>query len=58
MLADGSVFTCEEKMDPAYGVIVYNVSKVSERLHSWFRVIEKLHQDVILGFDWLKSVNL
>ena len=30
---------------------------VSEWLHSWFRVIKKLHQDMILGFDWLQSVN-
>ena len=43
MLADGLVFTYEEKVDTAYGVIVYNASKVGEQLHSQIRVIEKLH---------------
>ena len=25
--------------------------------HSWYMVAEKLYQDMILGFDWLQSVN-
>ena len=38
-------------MDIAYGVILYDANKVSEWLHSRFRVVEKLKQDVIVGFD-------
>ena len=30
---------------------------ISEQLYSQFRVVEKLHQDVILAFDWLHSAN-
>ena len=26
-------------------------------MHSWLRVVEKLHQGVILGFNWLQNVN-
>ena len=57
MLTDGLVFTCKEEVDAVCGVILYNANKVSETIQSWFKVIEKLHQDVILGFDWLQSSN-
>ena len=56
-LVDGSVFTCEEEFNAAYGAIEHTANKFSEWLHCQFRVVEKLHQDVILGFDWLQSVN-
>ena len=57
MLSDGSVFTCEEKLDAVYRVIVHNASKISEWMHSWVRVVEKLHQEVILGLNWLQSIK-
>ena len=47
----------EEEVDATYGVISYDANKVSEWLHSQFRVVEKLHQDVIVGFDWFQSIN-
>ena len=52
MLADSLVFIYKEAVDNAFGVISYNVKKVNERMQSWFRVIEKLHQDIIVGFNW------
>ena len=57
MLADGSYFTCEEEVDATYGIIAQNTKQVSEQLNSWFRVVDKLHWDVILGLDWFQSVN-
>ena len=57
-MADSSEFTFEVEVNAAYGIIVKDANKVSEQLHSQFIVIEKLHLDVILGFDWLKSVKL
>ena len=57
ILADSLVLTYEKEVDAAYGIIVHSANKVNEWLHSWFRVEEKLHLDVILGFDWLQSVN-
>ena len=57
MLADGSEFTCEEEVAATYGIILQDAKQVSEWLNSRFRVVEKLHQDVILGFDWLQKVN-
>ena len=53
MLADGLVLACKEEVDATHGAILYDANKVSEWLHSWFKVIERLHQDMILGFDWL-----
>ena len=57
MLADGSEFTCEEEITATYGIILQDAKQVIERLNSQFRVVEKLHQDVILGFNWLQKVN-
>ena len=57
ILADGSLFTCEEEVNAAYGVILQNDNKVYMLLHSQFMVIENLHQDMILGFDCLQSVK-
>ena len=57
MLANGSVFTYEDKVNAAYRVISYDANKVSKQLNSWFRAIEKLHQGVILVFDWFQSIN-
>ena len=57
MLADGSEFTCEEEVAATYGIIFQDTKKASEWQNSWFRVVEKLHQDMILGFDWLQKVN-
>ena len=58
MLIDGLMFACEEEINAAYGIIFQDANQVSEWLHFWFRAVKKLHQDVILGFDWLQSVNL
>ena len=44
-------------MYDSYRVILYDANKVSGWLHSRFRVVKKLHQDVVLGFDGLQSVN-
>ena len=57
MLADFSVFIYKEEVNTAYGIKLQDAIKVCEWLHSQFRVVEKLHHDVILGFDWLQSVN-
>ena len=57
ILDNGLVFTCEVEVDIAHVFTVHNINKVSEQLYYWFRVIEKLHQNVILGFDWFQSVN-
>ena len=57
MLADGSEFTCEEDLNAANRIVAQDASKVSEQLNSEFRVVEKLHQDVILGFNWFQSVK-
>ena len=57
MLADGSVFTCEEKVNAANGIILQDANKVSEKLNSQIRVVNKLEQDMILGCDWFQSVN-
>ena len=57
MLADGLVITCEEEVNAAYGILSKETNKVSEWLETRFRVVEKLHQDLILGFIWLQSVN-
>ena len=51
------MFSYEKEIDAAYGIILYSANKVSEQLHSHFRVVKKLHQDVILGFDWLQNIN-
>ena len=56
-LSNGSEFTCDEEVDAAYRIISQNAKQIGEQLNSWFKVVEKLHQDVILGFDWLQSVN-
>ena len=57
MLADVLVFTCKERVDAVYGFILYDANQISEMIHSSFKVVEKLHQDVILGFNWLETVN-
>ena len=57
MLADGSEFTCEEEVAATYRIISQDAKQVSEQLNSRFRVIEKLHQDIILSFKWLQKVN-
>ena len=44
-------------MDSAYGVILYNANQGGEMMYSLFRVAGQLQQDMILGFDWLQSVN-
>ena len=36
---------------------MYIVNKISNRIHSWCRVVEQLHQVIILGFDWFQHVN-
>ena len=56
-LIDSLVVTCEGEVDAVYGVISYDTNQVSERMHFQFRDIEQLHQDMILGFDWLQSVK-
>ena len=53
----GSEFTYEEELAATYGIILEDTKQISEQLNSWFRVVEELHQDVILGFDWLQSAN-
>ena len=58
MLADGSEYTYEEEINAAYGIVPQDTKQVCEWLNSRFRVVDKLHQDVILGFDWFQSVNL
>ena len=58
MLADGFKFTCEEQVAATDGIVSQDAKQVSEQLNSWFTVVAKLDQDVILGFDWLQSVNL
>ena len=40
-----------------HGVVSYNTEKVSEQLHSHFRVVEKPVLDVIVACDWLQSVS-
>ena len=45
------MFICEE-VDAAYSITLYDANKVSEQLYFWFRVVEKQHQNIILGFDW------
>ena len=57
MLADGLEFTCEAEVAAPYGIISQDAKQISKQLNSLFRVVEKLHQDVILGFDQLHSVN-
>ena len=57
MLADGSEFACEEEVAANYGIILQDDKQVGEQLNSRFRVLEKLHQDVILGSDWLQKVK-
>ena len=57
MLAYGQVFTYGKEVDAAYKVISYNANQVSKRMHTWFGVVEQLHQDIILGFNWLQGVN-
>ena len=52
MLANRSVFICKVEVDATYGNILYNANKGGEWLQFRFRVIKKLHQDMILGFDW------
>ena len=41
----------KKEVDAVYRVTSYNVNQVSERMHPQFRVIEQLHQDVMLSFD-------
>ena len=57
MLADGSEFTYDEEVAATYRVISQDTKQVSEWLNSWFRVVWKLQQDVILDFDWFQNVN-
>ena len=57
MLANSSAFICKEEVDIAYRVTSYNTNRVVEQLYSQFKVVEKLYQDMILGFDWFQSVN-
>ena len=57
MLAKGLEFTFEEEVAAAYGIISQDTKNISEQLYSQFRAIEKLHPDMILGFDQLQSVN-
>ena len=57
MLVYDSVFNFEEEVNAVYGVILYDKNQVSERMHSWIRIVEKLHQEEILRFDWLQSIN-
>ena len=49
MLADSLLFTCENHIDAVYRIMSYDANQVSEKMHSWFRAIKKLHQDMILG---------
>ena len=48
---------CAEEVNADYRFIQYNANKVSEWLHSLFRVVTKQHQDIILCFNWLQSAN-
>ena len=57
MLADGSEFTCKEEIAGTCRIILQDAKQVSEQPNSQLRIIEKLHQDVILGFDWFQSVD-
>ena len=34
-----------------------NCKKLRKQLYSGIKIVEKLCQDRILGFDWLKSIN-
>ena len=36
---------------------MYNANQISKWMNSWFRVVEKLHQDVILGFDFFRVLT-
>ena len=57
MLADGLVFSCGEEVDALYGIISCDANQASEMMHSWFKVVEKLQLDIILGFNWFQSIN-
>ena len=47
----GSIFSCKEELDAVYRVKAYSANKAGEWLHYWFKVVERLHKDMILGFD-------
>ena len=51
------MFTWEEGTYTTYKVILCNAKEVSAQMNSQFRVVEKMHQDVTLSFDWLQSIN-
>ena len=57
MLADGSEFTYKQEVAGTCRIILQDTKQVSEQPNSQLRIIEKLHQDVILGFDWFQSVD-
>ena len=40
-----------------YGITLQDTNKLSKWLNSCLKVVEKLKQDVVLGFNWLQSVN-
>ena len=54
-LADGSELACSE----AVAAVVEFIGQAgrSIRLVVSFRVVERLHNDCILGVDWLKANN-
>ena len=51
------MFTCEEEVNAASRAISCNANEISKQMDSWFSLVEKLHQDIVLDFDWLQSVN-
>lgn len=54
-LADGSELACSEAVPAVVEFIGQNGRNI--RLVVSFRVVERLHNDCILGVDWLKANN-
>ena len=54
-LADGSELACSEAVSAVVEFIGQDGRSI--RLVVSFRVVERLHNDCILGVDWLKANN-
>ena len=54
-LADGSELACSETVSAVVEFIGQDGRSI--RLVVSFRVVERLHNDCILGVDWLKANN-